>query len=206
MTTRTLREVFDQGDLNKLGSAAKVQALGATLNLSPVTAILPVVAGVATLPAAAKAAQVLEAWDRTNGAYLAVTAPEGGAATGKIAVSPTGDLDVDNTCASVEVVYIPAEGVVVTETVQVTGSAASFLGGKTSRRLLAASVVTGVAPGPLTVVARASVPAATEVSLDADGAGVTFNAGDVVNGTATLTYIANPSVFANDRLNGSVQF
>jgi len=202
---RSIRNILDQGDLNKLGAAAQQQALGSTLNLTPASAVLTAVAGVALLPDDAAAAQVLMAWDRTNGVYLTVAAPETVAGAGQVSVSPTGDLRVDPACLSVEVLYLAMEGTLVTETLQVAASAATFLSSKVSRRILSASVVTGIIPGAKVVAARGSAPAATGVALTDDGAGIVFNAADVVAGSCTVTYLASPTVFANARLNDATR-
>lgn len=203
---RTLREVFDQGDLNKLGSAAKVQALGTTLGLGVSSVVLPVTAGIAVLPDGAKALAALGGFDRTNGVYLQATAPETVAGAGQITVTPAGDLSVDPACAEVEAAFVVAEGVVVSETIQVVGSVGTFLSGKRGKKVLGVVVDDGLVPGTKGVAARASVPALGTAALSADGSGVVFNAGDVVNGQATVRYVSTPAASAIQRLGSTVQF
>ena len=104
--------------------------------------------------------------------------------------------------------YSSAEGSVITETVDVLASAAIFQAGRSGVLLLTASVVTGVIPGDKTVDFRGLTPAAGEVVIT-DLGQLAFNASDVVNGTAIVSYYAAPGVGSGvpdpavDRLNDS---
>src|SRR5690606_20202688 len=100
----------------------------------------------------------------------------------------------DPACTEAEVSYLAVEGVVVNETLQVTASAATFLSGKRSQKVLAVTVDAGIIPGPKTVAARGAVPAAGEVALIGDGSGLVLNAADVGSGHVTVTYVATPDV------------
>jgi len=203
---RTIRDVFNQGDLNKLGSAALVLALGDELNNSVQTLVSAAVAGLVTLPDAFRAQAVLQAFDRTNGVYLAVAANEVVAGAGQVSVLATGNISVDPACLSVELMFVPSEGIVVTETLQVVAGVATFLAGKNGRKLLTSNVDVGVIPGAKIVAIRGPAPAAGRSAISADGATVRFNAADVVNGQATVKYIAGPSTTGVSRLNSVSQF
>jgi hypothetical protein len=177
---------------------------GEAFNLLARSEVLTPVAGVVS--PSVPAMSIWSAFDRTNGVYLAITAPEVVAGAGSVAVAANGGVTVDPACLSVELVYVAAEGTIVTETVQVVASVATFLAGKTGIKVLSATVLAGIVLGAKATVKRATAPAATKVALSALGTGVTFNVADVVNGSASITYLARPSRSIGASLNGAVNF
>jgi len=204
MATNTLRDALNRANPNHVGDGLQALPGGEAFNLLPRSEVLAAVAGVVS--PSVPALSIVSAFDRTNGVYLAITAPEVAAGAASVAVAANGGVTVDPACLSVELVYVGAEGTVVTETVQVAASVATFLAGKTGVKVLSATVLTGVVLGVKATVKRATAPAATKVALNALGNGVTFNAADVVAGTASITYVARPSRSVSDSLNAVVNF
>lgn len=198
--SRTIRTVLDEANPNKLADALHALPAGTALGLLPRTEVLPVVAGIAT--PSVPAAMVAQAYSRNGGIYLNGTAPETVAGAGQITTTPDGRLSVDPACTEVEATYIAVEGVVVTETLQVTGSTATFLAGKHSQKVLSVNVDAGIIPGGKTLVTRGTPPAAGEAALIGSGAGLILNAADVVNGQVTVTYVALPSRTVSEVLEG----
>lgn len=201
---RTNKQIFNAGDLNKVGAVFRQVQLGSGLALVARTFQGTVTSNVLTLPEFGKAMAILDAFALagTSDGRKTVIAKEGAPAAGQVAIDPKGDIIFNATDAitSAEVVYIPAEGTIFEETVDVTAAGAATL--RQSRRalqLLEASLDTGggvSVPGAKTIVARADgAPSAGQARLEIDGEVVFFNGTDAgTGGTATIKYIASPGV------------
>jgi len=204
MPTRTLRDALNDANPNHVGDGLMALPAGEAFTLLPRTEVLTATAGVA-LPSV-PALLVLSAFDRTNGAYLTQAAPEVAAGAGQVSVLADGSISVDPACLSAEVVYVADEGTRVTEVLQVVASAATFLAGKTSAKVLSAVVLAGIALGPKGTSIRANTPAPGFVALTTNGDGIILAAADVVTGSVSVTYMARPSQSVAARLNGAVNF
>lgn len=147
------------------------------------------------LPEAAKASAILTAF-ATTGTPGFLTVVNGTPAAGEIAVSPTGDiaLNIADSITNVELVYMPQEGAIFEDLVDVAASVSTLLQSRGGVILLEAEVLTGVIPGVKAVIARASAATASSASLDAAGTGITWDITDVVVGTARIKYYATPGV------------
>lgn len=201
--SRTLRSVLNESNPNKLASAFQSLPAGEALNLVQRSEVVSLVSGVAAL--SVPAMELISVWGRTTGEYATIDKPETAApAAGEACVTASGKVAYNRADQTIEVVYLAAEGNIVTETLAASGSAATFLGGKVGVRLLSATVVTGATPGNIaTISARGGAPAATAACLNKAGTGVTFNAADVVAGTVTVTYVARPTTSVGAAINGS---
>lgn len=215
----TLHDSLNTANPTSLPSGAQVAKLGDALAITPAFARGATSSGntLLVLPTNAKAIRILSAFAIAGGVtgYLVPDEGEAAPATGHCSVSPSGDILLRGADAitSIEVTYMPCEGAIVTETINVAASVGTLLSGKAARKLLSATVVTGVIAGAVgTIDARsAAAPAAGHCSLSLNGLTVNFNAAQVVNGTVSVTYIATPGIGAADpslasRLASTVSF
>lgn len=197
--SRPLLEALNASNPNNLPAATAAVRLGDALGVAPMRARGVVTAGVLVLPERFRAAAILAAF-ATAGAVTGqkTPVPQGTAvATTEVGINAVGNVLFNvgtDAVTEAEVHYVPFEGQLIEELVTVAASAAVFNFSRKGNLLLAATVVTGVIPGAKTVDFRAVVPAAGEVTLNALGTGVTFNAADVVAGSATVRYIAQLGV------------
>lgn len=197
--TRSLRAALNESNPNKISDGFRVALAGDALALTPAFIASAVTAN--TIVLANKAAFILAAFAVAGGATGALTVVAGVPAAGQVAVSPAGDIvfAAADGVTSAEVTYAAQDGETFTETVDIVGSAALFLQSKRGVRLVSATVLTSNIPaglGAKTIAARGSAPAAGAAALSTAGTGVAFNAGNVVTGTASVTYIATPGVGA----------
>jgi len=198
---RTLRSVLNEANPNKTSSAMQSLPAGEAFNAGLTSAVTyPAVAGVVN--PLTPMAIILTAWNATGGVPLTVITTGAVAGAGQASIMPNGTVTVDPACLSVELTYKASEGVIVTETIQIAASVGTFLAGKRAKIVTAATVVTGVAPGPKGVTVRAVAPAATKVALNGAGTGILCNAADVVAGTVTVSYVAWPTVSVAQALAG----
>lgn len=197
---RNVEYILDEANPNKIPSGLQVVRAGKAMKLIPRFEAGTVTANVLTLPEDAKALHVLLAFARTGTAtgWKIGVSPAATLAAGQVNVTPTGDIAFFGTDAvtGAEVWYIPMEGELVEDTIQVTaGGAGTLLGERQALRVLEAEVLTGAAPGNKTVVQRGATPAAGEAAATAPGQ-VAFNGADIAGtgGTARILYIARPNV------------
>ena len=207
--SRSLRAILNEGNPNKVPAAVNSLNGGTALALlprsvqgAPVAAagITPVAnSDVLVLPENAKARAVLVAFAAagvTTG-YLTPVAGDGAPATTNVGVSPNGDILFDNATDDVtdaEVMYLPIEGPVVEDFVDVAASSATLLRGNRAVVLLEVEVLTGASPGAVLADERGNTPASGEAALNDTGLTVDFNAAQVVGGTARIRYIAQPGI------------
>lgn len=114
-------------------------------------------------------------------------------AAGQCRINAAGNIEfaAADAVTSAYAYYCGEEGKRITETVSVVGSAASFASNR-ALKVISANVITGVVLGSKPASAQGVAPALGFVSLTNACTGVTFNAGDVVAGQASVTYIAMP--------------
>lgn len=197
--SRPLIDVLNEGNQNKLGSAAQAVELGNALGLVTRFIKAPVVADVIALPDGFKAASIVRAFATAGGTTGMKTPvlPEGAVAATQVGTTPTGDIlfAAADAVTSAEVEYAVLEdGGVFEEDIDVVASALVFPQGRGAVVLLAASVLVGLVLGAKVIEARGAAPAAGDAALATDGLGVTFNVADVVNGKAHVKYAAAPGV------------
>lgn len=192
---RTIKDVLNESNPNKLPSGAQIAKLGSALALEPIFIDSAVTSDTIVLPADAKASLGLTGFASVAGSTGALTFAAGGSpAAGQFSISASGDLvfAAADAVTQAEISYFPFEGEVITETVTVDASSAALPSGRKAICLISASVVLGIAPGAKLVVARDTAPAAGEASINAAGTAVDFNVGDVIAGSALLTYVITP--------------
>ncbi len=199
--SRTLRSVLNESNPNKISDALRSLPVGEALTLLPRAEVVSLVSGVAAL--SVPAIELISVWGRTTGAYATLIKPEGAPGAGEACADAMGNLAYNVADQVVEVVYLAAEGVIVTETIQVAASLGTLLGGKSAVKLLSATVLTGTVLGAKTVVARSTASALGQASLNDPSTGIVFNAGDVVAGTATVSYVSRPSTAVAAALAGA---
>lgn len=191
---RTIKDVLNESNPNKLPSGAQIAKLGSALSLEPVFLDSAVSSDTIVLSNAAKARIGVAAFASAGGATGALSPVSGAPAAGQFSISPTGDFlfAAADAITQAEVSYLPVEGELITESVNVVGSSAALPSGRKAVLLIAASITVGIATGAKTVVARDSAPAAGEAAINAAGTAIAFNAADVVAGSCELTYIITP--------------
>lgn len=196
--SRPLSDALNESNPNKLPNAGHDALLGSALQKNPAQfGTFAVASDIATLPDGAKAAQVLSVFVRAGGAtgYFVAAPEETTPAAGEFAVNAMGDVEfaAADAVTSAEIVWVPCEGDVITETMQVTASAGTFLQSRRARKLLSVTVDVGVSTGAKGINPRGSAAAAGLVAINTAGTGLVFDAADVVDGSATISYIATPS-------------
>jgi len=215
---RALRVSANEGLQPKLGAVAQSVRAGDAWTgcRMAVTGLVPDANEVSALPDGFKASMVLKAYAAAGAATGELAYVTGGApAAGEISTTPDGNLvtNAADAVTSLEAAYMTYDGQVVTDVVTVTASVATFNASRAAYALISATVDAGVIPGAKTVVARGTAaPAAGQVAVQDDPTTVNFNAADVVNGSATLVYVAQGGVgngvagTLKDRLEAQVDF
>jgi len=201
--SRTTRAVLNESNPNKVPSALQLLPGGEAVALIPARRTLVAVAGVTSLPSNEKAAAVLAAFSTgASPGWKTPVAPGATPGAGEVGISPDGDiLFGDAAVVAAEVVYVMAEGTPTTLTAfSVVSGTLTLPSGITANMLLSATVVTGVLPGAVPVVDRGSTPGSGEVALSADGLTVEFHADEVIDGTATIEFLANPTLTVSEAL------
>lgn len=191
---RTIKDVLNESNPNKLPSGAQIAKLGSALALEPIFVDSAVSGDTIVLPNAAKARILIGAFASAGGATGPLTPTGGTPVAGEVAISPSGDIifAAADAITQAEVSYIAFEGEVITESVTVVASSAALPSGRKALCLVSASILVGIATGAKTVIARGSAPAAGEASISADGTAVDFNAADVLAGSCSVTYVITP--------------
>lgn len=194
--SRTLKAAINAANPANVPVGLQVAKAGTLLGLIPRRVRAAVVAHTLVLPDAAKAAAVLSAFSiagtltgRLAGGSSATPA------TGNAGVSLSGDIRFATADAvtSAEVVYLAAEGDVITDTLTVDSDSATLLGGRAAHTIIRVESIEGTTLGALTVAARGAAPGAGAASQSLAGTVVSFNASDAVT-AANVTYIATPGV------------
>lgn len=215
--SRPLADALNESNPNKLPNAGHDAMLGSALGKNPAQfGTFAVASNEAVLPQDYRAAQLLSVFVRAGGAtgYFTIVGEETAPAAGECAVNAEGNVafNAADAVTSAEICWVPCEGNVITETMQIAASAGTFLQSRRARKLISASVTVGVTPGAKAILPRGSGSVAASVSINAAGDGLTWNAADVVAGSATVTYVATPSQGTGvssalvDRLAGAVAY
>lgn len=204
---RSLRDVVDEGNPNKVDTALQSARAGLILALSPRLVKAAVVAGILTLPENARAAAILAA-TVTAGTTLGPKTPvvpaasaTGIPATTNVTTSPEGHISFNvatDAPTAAEVVYIQEEGDIIEEVIAVVPGTGvgTPLASKNVRRLLEATQLAGTVTGSCTVDQRGFAVATTRhAAASASGASIQFLVADAVT-SARVKYIATPGVGA----------
>lgn len=194
--TRTLKEIFNEGNLNKTQSAMRDAKLGTLLSMIPKFGVFAVSSNTIALPENAKAAVILRCY-ATAGTTTGYLTPSDLATptTGLVGISATGNIlfaSADAVTAA-EVYYLTHEGDVIEETISVTSNSGTLLGSREAFLLLSATQLAGTRTGTTTVVARAATPTTGQSCLGVTGKTVTFAAADAVS-SALVKYVRLPAV------------
>jgi hypothetical protein len=192
--SRTILDVLDESNPNKLPSGAQLAKLGSALGLLPRFASGAVSSSILVLPDDAKARVGLQAFATAGTTPGAKSFVIGTPATGQFSINALGNIlfaTVDAVTAA-EVSYIPFEGEVFTEDLTVSASSAALSSGRQAVMLISAQVLTGLVPGTKSVSARGAAPSAGSAAINTLGTAIAFNATDVVAGTCRVTYVITP--------------
>jgi len=193
--SQTLQTGLNSLSANQVADGTRIVKLGNALSRGGLTLSQAVVSDIMVL--AVPATAVVSCYATAGGAP-GVKSPVvfSALAAGSVAVNPAGDLEFDNAdgVTAAEVVYIGAEGDLITEQLTVTASSATLLQSRSAAVLRSVTVDVGVVLGAKAVGPRGAAPALGIANIDNAGTAITFNAGDVVNGTATVSYIAQPGI------------
>ncbi len=192
---RTLRQVINEANPNKLASAADQARLGDFLARVARTIRVAVVSNTIVLPETAKAEQVLNCYvtaGTVSGRFSPVS--DSTPATTQVSTDPKGDIVFLNTDAvtEAEVTYLPFEGQVVEETVPVASNLAAPSAGRRILCALRAEALAGTSVGVKTLQDRAATPTAGQAAQNKLGTGVLFAVADAVT-SAKIKYIATPN-------------
>jgi hypothetical protein len=198
---RALRDILNEASPGKLPSAMQSLAVGRAFVGTPrmirdaTVAAAP--ADTIVLPNAARAAYLFGGYARAGGTTGLLTAIQAGVpAVTQISITPDGNLVMAaaDAVTDAEAYYVAHEGDLVVETgVDVVAGVLTPAFARSAVCLIEATVVTGVIPGAKAITARGGAPAAGNAAIGDLGT-ILFNAADIVNGTATVTYIAYPGL------------
>lgn len=211
--SRTLRSALNESNPNKVADGLHAVLAGDALAASPAFVSGTVSANLLSLPNAQKALAVLFCFARAGGVtgQLAPISTGTTPAAGQVGISPTGNIEfaAADAITAVDVVYLPAQGEVVTETLPVVANVATPAQSKRALVLLSATALVGGSTGAKTVDFRGAAAAAGEAAVTATGT-IAFAGADAVT-SAEVTYIAAPGVGVAqdglaDLLAGSVDF
>lgn len=196
--SRNLKAALNEANPNKIAAVLNAVRSGAAFGAIPQFFRGTVTADVLALPEELRAAAVLQGFRVAGGATGQIIPEVQGTtpAAGEAAPNPVGNVvfAAADVVTEAEVMYLPFQGEIFEDFVVVAASSATLLGSRRGAVLLSAEVVTGVIPGAKTVDFRGAAIAAGEVGLALSGLTVTFNAADVVAGTARVRYVAQPGV------------
>ena len=203
--SRSLRDIFNEGNPNKVPAANRSVRMGDLLNnvsqgiggLTTAPTLAFAFAGAAVLtPAETRRARVgVLGYVRAGGTpgFALVGSPITAPGAGQLAVGPQGRPLFETGVTDAEVTYCPVEGPVIEDFVDVAASAATLLRGNRAQTIIEVEVLVGATPGVKLVTFRGQgASVGGEVALSDDGLSVDFNAADVVAGTARIRYIAQP--------------
>jgi len=192
---RSLKDILNTGDQNKLGAVAKIGRVGDLLAMGARRVRGTVTSHVLTLPDYARAEQILSAF-AIAGTLTGELTPirRGTVATTQAAINATGSVvfATADAVTEAEVVYIPTEGDIVEETIIVASDVGALLNRK-SHRLLEVTALEGTPLGAFTVVGRGATPTTTQAALSLGGDTVVFASADTVT-KARVRYIASPGI------------
>ncbi len=196
---RSIQQVLDSGDLNKIGAALNLAKVGSGLRLVQRFASGTVTTNVLTLPDDEKALAVLQAI-ATAGTSTGGKTPVPSDATlaaGQVKANGAGNIEFEATDAvtAAEVTYITADGQIFTDEIAVTAAGVGTLRASRTAVLLISAVLSDDATsgGAKAVQPRGATPSAGQAALNLAGQPI-FNGTDVGASpvTASVTYHATP--------------
>lgn len=200
--SRSLADILNEGNLNKVADAIKAGRVGTILKGLPQYFKGTVTSGILTLPVPAATILSANALAGTTLGPKTPVIPAAGAtgvpATTTVTTSPTGNASFNvatDALSSAEVLFLAETGETFTEVVAVASNTGVPLASKNVKRLLAATSLAGTLVGALVVDQRGTAPATGHAAAKADGTGFAFNSSDAVT-SASVTYIATPGVGA----------
>lgn len=199
--SRSIKDVLNESNPNKLPNAMQALPAGNAFGLLPRYARVAVVSNVATLPEDAKAAQILSAFvvAGTLTGQLTVVKQGTTPTTGNVAVNVAGNIAFASAdvVTSADIWYVPIEGTIYEDEIVVASSSAVLPFGRAGIQLLSANILAGLSLGTKTILARGATPSAGQVALNLAGTSVVFNASDVVAGRVRVRYVSAPGIGTN---------
>lgn len=190
-----LKDSLNTANPNKIASAMQSLPAGAAFVADPSLFAGTVTSNIMALPTpAASLLKVYAMTGTTAGATLTIVADGATLATGECKVNAAGNVAFFATDAitSAYAYYLPEQGDLVSEQINVASSSATLAGSCRAIRLVSCTVDNGLVTGSKTILLQGATPSAGQVALGAGNSTVTFNATDVVTGTATITYLQMP--------------
>jgi hypothetical protein len=199
---RSIKEILNEGDANKLGAVAQAGRLGTALAINTRFvrgSVGDVTAHVLELPETARAAAITRA-HAIAGSFTGILTPvpSNSPASGQVGLTPDGKpvFNATNAVTEAEVQYIPHEGRVFEEVVSVTSG--SGLGVPLSDRKVAvlleaeATEAGAVGAKDTGTTARGSTASAGDATITHDG-DASFSPTDAVT-RGRIKYVAQPGV------------
>jgi hypothetical protein len=193
---RSLREILNEGNPNKVADALRLLLMGNAIALGARFVRDTVTAHVLTLPEQGRSVNLAGDVYATQGGSTGLKAPVPGVpAAGQYSVTPEGNIlfAVADAVTEAEITYFAREGSVFEDLVDVTANVATLLGGRGAQIILAVESLAGGATGVFGVAARGSTPGAGNAAIQDVSTGVEFAAADAVT-RARVRYIATPGL------------
>lgn len=205
---RTIKQVLNEGTLQRLAPAFSTAKLGTLLGLTALSAVVTVASNIGVLPTTAKARCILRCYS-TAGTLTGYLEPTNLATptTGLVGINQNGDLlfAAADAVTEVEVTYITFEGELVEEVITVASNSGTLNNSRRAAILLSATSLVGTLTGGLTNQARAATPTTGQVALGVTGKTVVFAAADAVT-QARVSYITYPTLGVTGALNSSAGY
>lgn len=197
--TASPKQLLDMGNPNNVADAMSKADVGSGLALMTRTRRLTVASNIAVLPSDSKAVAILACFVEagTLTGWFTPVKPQLAPSTGNVAVNASGDIEFASADAvtMAEVVYIAAEGDIITETVDVAANVGTLLGSRRAMFLISTVAVAGGLAAGTTGLVKGRAASVTNTTrfccLNLAGTGVIFAATDAVT-RATITYVAMP--------------
>ena len=185
--SETYLDTLNRADLNSLADMARGIQFGTILSHIPRTIRAQVpVANTIALPNNLKAHRIMSAWMRTgsqNTGNLTVAAYGAAPNAGEVGIGANGNILFNNAdgVTSVDVVYYPTQGDIVTLDLQVVANVATLPTSIAAVKILSATATVGGVTGACTVLfPAAGAPAATQCRLNVALTTVSFAVADAV--------------------------
>lgn len=193
--SRSLREIFNEGNPNKVDAAVQSARLGTLLSLGLRFFRGTVTTNVLTLPENARALALVyvRSVAGTTTDRLAIDSDGGTPAAGSATINPVGNVlfAAADAVTEAEVGYFAAEGDVVEDVITCASNQGTLLASRKALHVLEVTRLAGTDIGAATVVERGTAPADNQAAANDDGALILFNAADGVT-QARVKYIAIP--------------
>lgn len=196
--SRSLRAIINEGSQGKVGAALQQSRLGQGLGVVPRTVRLAVASHIMTLPENARCARILRGYKTaadTPGEVTPLVSNASLSSAGDAAPNAIGNILflAGDAVTQAEIVYVPYEGEIVEDIVDVVSDDATLLSSRAAQLLLEAEGLAGSIASKTVVARNTTSPTAGQASLLANGTTVRFAAADSVT-RARVRYIALPGV------------